>query len=77
MRTKLALLALGLGVAAAVAPLTAASANCDPDTGLGNGGCTNGCTDTGDRYEKIRTSLVAKTGVDVLPSYWDVISCPM
>jgi hypothetical protein len=73
VRTKLAFVALGVGVAAALLPLAPASANCDPDTGLGDGSCTNGCVETGKRYEALR----AKAGHDLLPSYWDVISCPM
>jgi len=72
MRARTGLVALGLCLAAAVLPLASASANCDPDTGLGDGGCTNGCMSTGAAYENLR----AHAGGDTLPSYWDLVNCP-
>jgi hypothetical protein len=72
MRRHLALAGLAVGLAVTVLPIAGASANCDPDTGLGDGGCTNGCMQAGERYEALR----AKVGGDELPSYWDVFNCP-
>jgi hypothetical protein len=62
-----------LGLAARVLPLAGASANCDPDTGLGDGGCSNGCMSTGAAYENLRAHVGDKAP---LPSYWDLVSCP-
>ena len=76
MRSTLALAGLGLGLALTVLPATSASAYCGPDTGAGDPGCQNGCVETGERYEALRASIEAKTGA-VLPSYWDIVLCPM
>jgi hypothetical protein len=73
VRRKIALGIAGVAVAASLAPLTSASANCDPDTGLGDGGCTNGCMSTGAAYENLRAHVGDKAP---LPSYWDLVNCP-
>lgn len=79
MRTKLVLAGLAAGAAAFVAPVAPASAYCQEPVividieGSGSGECTNGCVETGERYEEAR----AKLGNKLLPSYWDLFVCPM
>jgi hypothetical protein len=73
MRTKLATAGLLAGLATALAPVAPAAANCDPQIiATGPSGCTNGCMETGKRYEEVRDRLGGK----VLPSYWDLFACP-
>lgn len=80
MRTKLVLAGLAAATAAALAP-SSASAYCEPEIvvieGGGSGGCRNSCMETGRAYEKTRESLERRTGVEVLPSYWDLFACLM
>lgn len=77
MRAQLALAGLLAGAAASLAA-PPATAYCQepiivieeqPDPG-----CTNGCVETGERYENAREKL-DKTGL--LPSYWALFVCPM
>ena len=77
MRSKIALAGLAVGLLTALAPLAPASAQCDPDTGLGNGGCTNSCIEAGNRYEALRESVESRVGGVHLPSYWDLFACTM
>lgn len=77
MRTQLALAGLVAGVAASFAA-PSASAYCEPEVivieGGSSGGCRNSCVENGERYENAREKF-DKTGA--LPSYWDIFLCPM
>jgi hypothetical protein len=79
MRTQLVLAGLLAGVAATVAPLAPASAYCEPEIIVvegGSGECRNSCIETGERYEAARHKLGEKYG-EMVPSYWDIFVCPM
>ena len=77
MRSKLALAGVVAGAAAFLAPVAPASAYCGPEIiategGGGSGGCSNGCYETGEAYENVRTSLPVG---DKIPGYWDLFAC--
>lgn len=75
MRTTLAIAGLVAGLAMPFAP--SASAYCEPEIIVvegGSGGCRNSCVENGERYENAREKF-DKTGT--LPSYWALFVCPM
>jgi hypothetical protein len=74
MRITLAVAGLVAGLAALV-PAAPASAQCDPQLfDNGGSGCSNGCMETGARYEALRADLADK-GVGHVPSYSAIFAC--